>query len=179
MPVMTQCTWYLRGHGAISHVSACVKHGLRVVQLWREPGIYPRYDCAKHLESIKDRVLRDDLESHSRKTTDFDKWVDNHLAYRSGEVWLDLFPLHAAATCSQLLGHAVLRRLMTEPSRVCHDDLWLVYELGFKVALQDGVAIHQALRDLQELPAVRVTVQKTLSISLRTFSRNIAAWTKR
>ncbi|MEP1535434.1 MAG: hypothetical protein ABJQ34_14340 [Paracoccaceae bacterium] len=123
-----------------------------MVQLWREPRIYPRYDCAKQFDNIKDHVLRGDLDPQPRKITDFDKWLDNRLSEGSGDVWLDQFPLHAAATFCHFLGHALLRHLTTAPSRVRRDDRWLVYELGFRVASQGELAIRRALRDLQELP---------------------------
>lgn len=147
-----QGAMYLRGHWSIPHVSACVEHGLPIVQLWRETSIYPRYDCAKQFENIKGQILRGDLDPKPRKITTFDKWLDSRLADGGSDVWLDQFPLHAAATFCHLLGHALLRHLTTAPSRVRRDDRWLVYELGFRVASQGEQAIREALRDLQELP---------------------------
>jgi len=143
---------YIRGHWAVPHVTACPVHGHPLVTLWHEKAIYPRLDSAARLREVEQAVLSGEYDVPNRKVTSFDHWLDKRLVNGPTDIWLDGFPLHAAATFCHLLGHSLMRHFTSAPSRVEKEDRWMLYELGYAIASKGEAHVRHALRELQELP---------------------------
>lgn len=153
----------MRGHWLVGHVTYCLKHDHPLVPLWRSSQPGERLDSAGWLRDLAPRLFdgeftlgdgneRDFDIWNDRDETDFDIWIDQRLKGEATGSWLDQHPLHASSVFCRLLGHALVRMEIPNPSAVDPRCFWGLYQMGFEFARNGEVAIREALRRLQEFP---------------------------
>jgi hypothetical protein len=134
----------MRGDWQFREMQLCVRHGHRLIPLWKATALRDRFDIGARLGEIEAEILSGALDQPRLEPSSYDIWLDRRLDSGSDNTWFKDQPVFAVAPLCRWLGEAVLKERAGDNGHVPGQ----VHAAGFDVAVQGVAAIRAALDQL-------------------------------